>query len=109
MIGCDTIVRHESEIKAFSKTRGVQFRMDMIKQYGSDSPTSNEENNETFALASQELDVRSVCKVYLITYSQMEEDLFPTRRSFVNAVFQSFTDSSVVQWSCCLEQHIFSV
>ena len=74
--------------------------------YGSDSPTSNEENNETFALASQELDARSVCKVYLITYSQMEEELFPTRRSFVNAVFQSFTDSSVVQWCCCLEQHI---
>ena len=70
--------------------------MDMIKEYESDSPTS-EENDDIFVPASKELDARSVRKVYLITYmySQMDEELFPTRRSFVDAVLQSFNDSNV--------------
>ena len=79
--------------------------MDMIKEYESDSPSS-EENNDIFVPASKELDARSVCKVYLITYSQVDEELFPTRRSFVNGVLQSFNDSKVVQWCCLLEQLI---
>ena len=75
--------------------------MDMIKEYESDSPSS-EENNDIFVPASKELDARSVRKVYLIMYSQVDEELFPTRRSFVNAVLQSFNDSNVVQWGCSL-------
>ena len=81
--------------------------MDMIKEYESDSPTS-EENDDIFVPASNELDARSVRKVYLITNSQLhvDEELFPTRRSFLDAVLQSFNDSNVVQWCCSLEQHI---
>ena len=79
--------------------------MDMIKEYESDSPTS-EENDDNFVLESRELDARSVRKVYLITYSQVNKELFPTRRSFVDAVLQSFNDCNVVQWCCSLEQHI---
>ena len=77
----------------------------MIKEYESDSPTS-EENDDNFVLESRELDARSVRKVYLITYSQVNKELFPTRRSFVDAVLQSFNDCNVVQWCCSLEQHI---
>ena len=78
--------------------------MDMIKEYESDSPTS-EENNDIFVPA-RELNARSVRKVYLITYSQVDKELFPTRRSFVDVVLQSFNDANVVQWCCSLEQHI---
>ena len=53
--------------------------MDMIKEYESDSPTW-EENNDIFVPA-RELNARSVRKVYLITYSQVDKELFPTRRS----------------------------
>ena len=79
--------------------------MDRIKEYDSDSPTS-EENEDIFVPESRELDARSVRKVYLITHSQVDEELFPTRRSFVDAVLQSFNDCNVVQWCCSLEQHI---
>ena len=79
--------------------------MDMIKEYESDSP-SLEENNNIIVPGSKELDARSVRKVYLITYSQVDEELFTTRRSFVDAVLQSFNDSNVVQWCCSLEQPI---
>ena len=78
--------------------------MDMIKEYESDSPTS-EENNDIFVPA-RELNARSVREVYLITYSQVDKELFPTRRSFVDVVLQSFNDANVVQWCCSLEQHI---
>lgn len=81
------------------------YRMDMIKEYESDSLTT-EDNVDTFVPESNELDARSVRKVYLITYSQVDKELFPTRRSFVDAVVQSFNDSNVVQWCCSLEQHI---
>ena len=77
----------------------------MIKEYESDSPTS-EENDDNFELESRELDARSVRKVYLITYSHVNRELFPTRRSFVDAVLQSLNDCNVVQWCCSLEQHI---
>ena len=79
--------------------------MDMIKEYESDSLTT-EDNVDTLVPESNELDARSVRKVYLITYSQVEKELFPTRRSFVDAVVQSFNKSNVVQWCCSLEQHI---
>ena len=70
--------------------------MDRIKEYDSDSPTS-EENEDIFVPESRKLDARSVRKVYLITYSQVDEEFLPTRRSFVDAVLQSFNDCNVVQ------------
>ena len=79
--------------------------MDMIKEHESDSPTS-EVNEDIFVPESRALDARSVRKVYLITYSQVNEELFTTRRSFVDAVLQFFNDCNVVQWCCSLEQHL---
>lgn len=46
---------------------------------------------------------------YLLTYSRADLDLFPTRRSFGEAVEEEFNaGSSVVKvdyWACCLESH----
>ena len=46
--------------------------------------------------------------MYLITYSQADLQKFPTRRAFADVVVNSFgceTETPVVQWACCLEQH----
>jgi len=56
-----------------------------------------------------EVSRRVVRQVYLVTYSQADVSLFPTRRAFAEAVCGSFTSSHegnyIVQWSCCREQH----
>lgn len=85
--------------------------MDFIKGYNSDDSFLEDEFqsdcDETPTCSNEELDTRTVRKVYLITYSQAELARFPTRRSFVDAVLYSFHDTpaNVVQWSCSLEQH----
>ena len=42
-----------------------------------------------------------------LTYSQVNIERFPTRRSFADAVIHSFYDTpaKVLQWCCSLEQH----
>ena len=49
-------------------------------------------------------------QIYLITYSMVDRECFPTRSSFADAVVQSFADTpaKVLQWCCCLEQHVQS-
>lgn len=58
--------------------------------------------------ASEEMNALKVWKVYLITYSQVNKDRFPTRMSFVEAVRQSFasTLANVIQWCSAEEQHV---
>ena len=53
------------------------------------------------------LGVRQVREIYLITYSQVNADLFPTRESFVNIVCKAFTACNVdiLQWVCAKENH----
>ena len=49
-------------------------------------------------------------RTYLITYSQIDKSKFPTRESFAEACVQSFSQGkstvTVVQYACCLENHI---
>ena len=46
-------------------------------------------------------------QVYLLTYSQANLANFPTRRSFIDAVLDSFaqTPSTVIHWVCAKEAH----
>ena len=64
-------------------------------------PTAEESVN------SREVPDRSVRQVYLLTYSQADMDIFPTRKSFARAVVDSFTRShiEVLHWICCREKH----
>ena len=57
-----------------------------------------------------EMNARNVRQIYLITYSMVDTARFPTRSSFAEAVVQSFADTpaKVLQWCCCLEQHVQS-
>lgn len=57
-----------------------------------------------------EMNARKVRQIYLITYSMVDTERFPTRSSFAEAVVQSFADPpvKVLQWCCCLEQHVKS-
>ena len=55
------------------------------------------------------LGVRQVREIYLITYSQVNADLFTTRQSFVNIVIvcEAFTacNVDVLQWLCAKENN----
>ena len=57
-----------------------------------------------------QMNARNVRQIYLITYSMVDTERFPTRSSFAEAVVQSFADTpaKVLQWCCCLEQHVQS-
>ena len=84
--------------------------MELIKGYESGSCSVDDEvvsEDDIPACKDQELRERAVRKVYLITYSQVELERFPTRQSFVDAVLYSFYDTpaEIVQWCCCQEQH----
>ena len=53
------------------------------------------------------LNVSAVRQVYLVTYSQVNLELFPTRRSFAEAVVGSLQSSNtrVMHWVCSRESH----
>ena len=57
-----------------------------------DSEETSSEDCESFQEALGEREVRSV---YLITYSQANLDLFPTREEFASAVIKSFAKCNV--------------
>ena len=48
-----------------------------------------------------------VKSVYLITYSEADLQLFPTRESFATAIENAFSSSQtdLLHWVCCLENH----
>ena len=92
------------------------YDMNLIRDYESDSSSSEGTDNagradldysSKAANPNDEIDVRSVRKVYLITYSQADVVRFPTRHSFVEAVLYSFHDTpaKIMHCSCCLEEH----
>ena len=58
-------------------------------------------------LDNESLRDRQVRRVYLITYSQVNGDMFPTRESFVSIVQDAFTacDIQLLQWVCAKENH----
>lgn len=61
-------------------------------------------------LGNELLRNRDVRRVYLITYSQVNADIFPTRESFVTIVEDAFSTCNVqiLQWVCAKENHIES-
>ena len=87
--------------------------MDFIRDYESDSSSSEGteyadlDNSCKPANPNDKIDVRSVRKLYLITYSQADVGRFPPRQSFVEAVLHSFYDTpdKMMHWSCCMEEH----
>ena len=92
------------------------YDMNLIKDYESDSSSAEGTDNagradldysSKPANPNNEIDVRSVRKVYLITYSQADVVHFPTRHSFVEAVLYSFHNApaKIMHWSCWLEEH----
>ena len=76
--------------------------MDLLRSYDSDEKSSDESESVRESLC--EKDVRAV---YLLTYSQANLDLFPSREDFVLAVVRSFSNgrSKILQWCCCREEH----
>ena len=58
---------------------------------------------------SSSLDPRSHRKTYLVTYSQANRILYPTRESFGQDIVGSFNSGEskvkVLYWACCLESH----
>ena len=56
---------------------------------------------------NDKIDVGSVRKLYLITYSQADVGCFPPRQPFEEAVLYSFYDrpDKIMHWSCCMEEH----
>ena len=87
--------------------------MDFIRDYEYDSSSSegteyaDVDNSCKPANPSGKIDVRSLRKLYLITYSQADVGCFPPRQSFVEAVLYSFYDrqDKIMHWSCCMEEH----
>ena len=76
--------------------------MDLLKSYDSDE--SFFEGSEPARVQLGDNDVRSV---YLVTYSQANMELFPSREDFALAVVGSFSNGTakIVQWCCCRESH----
>jgi len=58
---------------------------------------------------STPLDPRTIRKTYLVTYSQANRIIFPTRESFGQKVSDAFDRGvgkvKVMHWACCLESH----
>ena len=73
--------------------------MEMMKGYEYDSASSEASETQEHAstempeVKRQEINARSVRKVYFITYSQADGARFPTRQSFIDAVVHSFYDT----------------
>ena len=76
--------------------------MDLLRTY--DSEESSSESSESLCGVLGEKEVRSV---YLLTYSQANLDLFPSREEFALAVIESFTkcNAKIQHWCCCREKH----
>jgi len=59
--------------------------MELLRSYNSDETSS-----EDCGSIQEALDVKEVRSIYLITYSQANLALFPTREEFASAVVKSF-------------------
>lgn len=69
----------------------------------SEAVTSANDNEEL----STSLGARNVRQVYLLTYSQANEERFPTRRHFADAVIDAFKNNTaqIEHWVCARENH----
>ena len=76
--------------------------MELLREYNSDSESSEPSTEPLEKHSASES--RSV---YLITYSQADKTIFPTREEFALAVVRSFSfgKTRVQQWCCAEEKH----
>ena len=78
--------------------------MEFLRAYESESEAESESEDVLEPLRSRDLRY-----VFLVTYSQADEQKIPTRRAFADTVVESFTSTSselqVIQWCCCQETH----
>ena len=69
----------------------------------------NQKMDSADQFQSSSLDPRTISKTYLVTYSQANRNLFPTRESFGQSVADAFNKRSskvkVLYWACCWESH----
>ena len=59
-------------------------------------------------MADVELESKVVRSTYLLTYSQVNINAFPTRKSFVDMVVEAFPDTAtnkLQMWACGVEEH----
>ena len=86
----------------YQQVRALLADMAFLKQYNSDSELSDAEIKDIDGKSTR------VCRtVYLVTYSQADKSIFPTRSDFAQAVVKSFSHSKarIEQWCCAEEIH----
>ena len=76
--------------------------MDLILNYNSEESFVAEQESEELLLQP-----RQVRSVYLVTYSQANLTIFPTRENFATCMAELFITGKVKvqQWVCCIENH----
>ena len=82
--------------------------MEFLEAYASDSGDGERAGNERHSISKRnespirDLSESAVRQVYLVTYSQVDLEKFPTRRSFAEAVVCSFNGANVnvLHWVC---------
>ena len=67
--------------------------MEVLKGYDTDELSSEESEKEMLEREEKEINLHCVRQVYLTTYSQADEVIFPSRKSFAEAVLFSFNDT----------------
>ena len=79
--------------------------MDQLQAY--ESSDSSSSANEVQLPISPGLLNRTLRSVYLVTYSQTDLSIFPSRASFAEELVKYFGDPKVkvTQWVCSLEHH----
>jgi len=83
----------------------LQYGMHYIQERESDEVSSD--GNAVPSSSPEVMGVRTVRQVYLLTYSQANLQRFPTRKSFADAVMNSFEErpANIMHWVCSREQH----
>ena len=87
----------------YQQVRAFLAEMEFLKQYNSDSELSDAEIN----IDGKTTSLRVCRTVYLVTYSQADKSIFPTRSDFAQAVVKSFSHGKarIEQWWCAEERH----
>ena len=62
---------------------------------------------ETAERSEDNLELKEIRHVYLITYSRADTRKVPSRQRFAEIVLEAFESrgASVIQWACCKERH----
>ena len=86
------------------------FMMEFINREAEASSVCDEDDGR--CSTSESLSARDVRRVYLITYSQANRDIVPTREAFACIVLDAFENAvpksncTVIHWVCSQESHV---